>query len=201
MPLAKDSKRMACFEWGGRKFMNNILCFGLPCAPGIYQSMNQVGLNFLRKNGVKATLYLDDRLIVTTPRSEAHRQRLMQGEEVCKEAWLAAATLIALGGFVNIEKSEFIPKQRMEFLGFILDTESETVEIPEIRWNALKTKIQKAMASERVSMKDLERIRGTQASMAEVFPNMRMIIRQITMLICQVIISSKINKDNNASLI
>ena len=43
-----------------------------------------------------------------------------------------------------------------------------------------------AARSTKVSYKELERIRGTQASMAEVFPNMRMLIRQITMLLCQV---------------
>ncbi|CBY11109.1 unnamed protein product [Oikopleura dioica] len=185
MPLAEESKKMACFEWGGKKFVNNILCFGLPAAPGIYQNMNLVGINFLRKNGIKATLYLDDRLIIITPKSEAHRQKLLEGKEVCKEAWITAATLVALGGFVNIEKSEFIPKQRMEFLGFILDSETETIEIPQSRWLALKAKLQQALHSERTSLKELERIRGTQASMAEVFPNMRMLIRQITMLICQ----------------
>ncbi|CBY07384.1 unnamed protein product [Oikopleura dioica] len=185
MPLAEESKKMACFEWGGKKFVNNILCFGLPAAPGIYQSMNLVGINFLRKNGIKATLYLDDRLVVITPKSEAHRLRLLEGKEVCKEAWVTAATLVALGGFVNIEKSEFIPKQRMEFLGFILDSETETIEIPQSRWLALKAKLQQALNSERTSLKELERIRGTQASMAEVFPNMRMLIRQITMLIGQ----------------
>ena len=139
--------------------MNNILCFGLPAAPGIFQSMNKVAVNFLRKNGVKITLYLDDRLCIITPKSEAHRQKLISGKEVCKEAWLTAATLVALGGYVNIQKSEFIPSTRIEFLGFIVDTMEETVEIPPSRWKALKERITRASKSKRVAFKELEKIR------------------------------------------
>ena len=159
--------------------------------------LNSVGVNFLRKNGVKATLYLDDRLVIVTPKSEAHRKKLISGEIVCKEAWITAAVLVALGGFVNIEKSEFIPAPRMEFLGFILDADEETVEIPSGRWKALKSKIEEASRSTRVSCKELERIRGTQASMAEVFPNMRMLIRQITLLLCQVTIMKSSKRTEN----
>ena len=159
MPLTPESRQMACFEWGGRKFVNNIMCFGLPFAPGVYQTMNKVGINFLRKNGIKVTLYLDDRLCVITPKSEAHRRRLVSGKQVCKEAWITAATLIALGGYVNIEKSQFIPSTRIEFLGFILDSAEETVEVPPGRWKTLKDKINKAVSSDRIELKELERIR------------------------------------------
>ena len=111
--------------------------------------MNSVGVNFLRKNGIKATLYLDDRLVIITPKSEAHRKKLISGEAICKEAWVTAAVLVALGGFVNIQKSEFIPAPRMEFLGFILDADAETVEIPPGRWQALKAKIEEAASQHR----------------------------------------------------
>ena len=186
MPLAAESKKMACFKWGGHVFENNILAFGLPAAPGQYQLLNSVGINFLRRNGIKITLYLDDRLLVVTPESEEQRQKLLEEEVICKEVWVVAATLVAMGGFVNIEKSEFKPTQRIEFLGFILDTEKETVEIPEGRWQVLKKRMQEAQSKPTVELKLLERIRGTQASMVEVFSNMRMMIRQITILITQV---------------
>lgn len=192
MPLSKESRRMACFEWGDQIFENRILAFGLPSAPGYYQMMNLVGINFLRRNGIKITLYLDDRLLIVTPKSENHRKKLLSGEEVGKEVWITAAVLAALGGYVNIAKSEFMPTQRIEFLGFILDTDSETVEIPPGRWIALKERIQKAKANAEPEVKLLERIRGTMASMAAVFPNMRMIIRQTTLLILKAEMENKI---------
>ena len=166
-------------------FVNNILAFGIPSAPGIYQLLNSVGVNFLRRNNIKITLYLDDRLLIVTPESDEHRRKLLTGEETCREVWITAALLVALGGYVNIEKSEMKPTQRIEFLGFILDTKKETVEIPEGRWNALKQRIREAETKEKVEVRALERIRGTMASMAEVFPNMRMLIRQTTILISE----------------
>ena len=183
MKLSEESKRMACLEWGGITFENNIAAFGLPQCPGYYQLMNSVGVNFLRRNGIKITLYLDDRLLIVTPKSDEHKNRLLSGEEIGKEVWATAATLVALGGYVNLEKSEFKPSTRIEFLGFILDSEKESVEIPPGRWNKLKLRIQKAKEEERPEVKLLERIRGTMASMSTVFPNMRMLIRQTTLLI------------------
>ncbi|CBY30545.1 unnamed protein product [Oikopleura dioica] len=191
MPLAAESKKMACFKWGNYIFENNILAFGIPAAPGMYQLLNSVGINFLRQNGIKITLYLDDRLLIISPKSENHRKKLLTEEILCKEVWLVAATLVALGGFVNIKKSEFKPTQRIEFLGFILDTNKETVEIPEGRWNTLKKRMRDAESGKMVELKLLERIRGTQASMVEVFSNMRMLIRQITILIMQTELEKK----------
>ena len=186
MPLAAESRKMACFKWGNMVFENRILAFGIPAAPGQYQLLNSVGVNFLRKQGIKITLYLDDRLLIITPESEEQRQKILSEEIIAKEVWLVAATLVALGGFVNLEKSEFKPTQRIEFLGFELDTAKETVEIPKGRWQQLKKRMEEAEKGERVELKLLERIRGTQASMVEVFPNMRMLIRQLTILITQV---------------
>ncbi|CAG5086611.1 Oidioi.mRNA.OKI2018_I69.PAR.g11282.t1.cds [Oikopleura dioica] len=185
LPLSEESRKMACFEWGGQRFRNNILAFGLPAAPGIYQLMNLCGVNFLRKNGIKITLYLDDRLLIVTPASDKERKQLLEGKQTSREVWATAATLVALGGYVNIEKSTFLPTQRIEFLGFILDTVKETVEIPPQRWNALISLMNEALEKQLVEMKLLERIRGTMASMAEVFPNMRLLIRQTTLLIKQ----------------
>ncbi|CAG5084489.1 Oidioi.mRNA.OKI2018_I69.PAR.g10653.t1.cds [Oikopleura dioica] len=191
LPLSEESKKLACFDWGGQYFRNNILAFGIPAAPGIYQLMNLCGVNFLRKNGIKITLYLDDRLLAVTPESEEDRRQLLAGEKVGKEVWATVATLVALGGYVNITKSTFKPTQRIEFLGFILDTESETVEIPMQRWAALKNLMKEAEAKTEVPSQMLERIRGTMASMAEVLPNMRMLIRQTTILISQALREEK----------
>ncbi|CAG5094395.1 Oidioi.mRNA.OKI2018_I69.XSR.g13518.t1.cds [Oikopleura dioica] len=185
LPLSEESKKMACFGWGGQRFKNNILAFGLPAAPGIYQLMNLCGVNFLRKNGIKITLYLDDRLLIVSPASEEDRKQLLEGKKISREVWATAATLVALGGFVNIEKSTFLPTQRLEFLGFILDTTKETVEIPPQRWKALTALMEEAQNKQLVEAKLLERIRGTMASMAEVFSNMRLLIRQTTLLIKQ----------------
>ncbi|CAG5104071.1 Oidioi.mRNA.OKI2018_I69.chr1.g1079.t1.cds [Oikopleura dioica] len=191
LPLSEESKKLACFEWGGQYFRNNILAFGIPAAPGIYQLMNLCGVNFLRKNGIKITLYLDDRLLAVTPESEEERRQLLSGEKTSKEVWATVATLVALGGYVNIAKSTFEPTQRIEFLGFILDTENETVEIPIQRWSALKNLMRDAEAEAEIPTRTLERIRGTMASMAEVLPNMRMLIRQTTILISEAIRNEK----------
>ncbi|CBY11034.1 unnamed protein product [Oikopleura dioica] len=51
--------------------------------------------------------------------------------------------------------------------------------------------MREAESGETVELKLLERIRGTQASMAEVFSNMRMLIRQITILIVQTELQKK----------
>ncbi|CAG5103684.1 Oidioi.mRNA.OKI2018_I69.chr1.g887.t1.cds [Oikopleura dioica] len=191
LPLSEESRKMACFEWGGQVFRNNILAFGIPAAPGIYQLMNLCGVNFLRKNGVRITLYLDDRLLAITPDSDKERKELLTGEKISKEVWATVATLVALGGYVNIAKSTFTPTQRIEFLGFILDTTEETVEIPLQRWEALKTLMKDAEAKKTIQTKTLERIRGTMASMAEVLTNMRMLIRQTTILISQALREEK----------
>lgn len=76
MPLSRESRKLAAFKWGKEYFVNNILAFGIPAAPGIYQLMNSVAINFLKLNGVKITLYLDDRLLIVSPKSEQVSSRI-----------------------------------------------------------------------------------------------------------------------------
>jgi len=178
--LDNFSKEMAYCKYAGEFFRYNAAAFGLPKVPGIYQTINSVAVNILRDMGHNVYLYLDDRLFITRPKSEAHAQKLLSGEEVPEGPFLGMLIMTMLGTCINRAKSELIPKTRIEFLGYIIDTILCIVAIPQGKWELFCKEAIEIRDSKSVTPKALEKIRGKMAAFALVALNMRLYIRRIT---------------------
>ena len=68
--LDNFSRNLAFCEYGGQRFRYRAAAFGFPKIPGIYQLINGVPLNYLRRAGHQAFLYLDDRLFIVRPKNK-----------------------------------------------------------------------------------------------------------------------------------
>ena len=178
--LDKFSKNMAYCSYGGEFFRYNAAAFGLPKIPGVYQLVNSVAVNILRKWGFHVFLYLDDRLFLTRPKNKEEEEALLSGKLIPKGPLLGMMLMTALGTCLNRPKCELIPTRRIEFLGFILDTNLCTIEIPTGKWEKFCEEARKILESKKVKTKDLEKLRGKMASFTLVALNMRLYIRRIT---------------------
>ncbi|XP_040290011.1 uncharacterized protein LOC121002639 [Bufo bufo] len=76
-----------------------------------------------------------------------------------------------LGFLLNIEKSCLIPARRMEFLGFTVDSLSESLSLPTAKLRAIRKELRHALLIPHLSLRHLARIIGLLASSIQaVFP-------------------------------
>jgi hypothetical protein len=172
------SSKMAAMKWGDVTFAYRAAAFGIPRIPSEYQLINGAPINFLRNRGHIILLYLDDRLLVIRPKSDKERQDLLDGKIIPGTAFAMCALATALGTFIHREKSTFLPVQRLEYLGFIFDTEKETIAIPQPKWDKFKAEVESILALDHVNVKALERIRGKCVHFMYVERRMRLYIRE-----------------------
>jgi hypothetical protein len=142
-------------------------------------------INYLRKQGHLILLYLDDRLVIERPESDEERADLLSGKKIPRSAFAICALASALGTFIHREKSTFIPTQRLEFLGFIFDTEKETIAIPQAKWDKFKQEVTSLLSKGHIPVKALERIRGKCVHFMYVERKMRLYIREQNEAIAQ----------------
>ena len=169
--LSTWSKPDHGFKFGSLIYRAIGLPFGLSVSPPKFQMLNKVAINALNRRGFLAYLYLDDRLVLSTVRPPPNH--------TSKQNFGLLCLLTAFGGFLSLSKCQLIPAQRMEFLGFILDTKKQTVEIPKQKYSATMEMIQKWLQSSTYfDIHQLEKIRGKLNSWLIVIPMLRLFIRE-----------------------
>ena len=150
--------------------------FGIRDAPPYFQLLNRVATNALSKmsiNDLFVFLYLDDRLVVQTyddPKFSEHQTTM--------GTFLLALLLTCFGGFVSLNKSEWRPTTRIEFLGMLLDTVKCEIEVPRAKYEKTMTQIDEFLASEVKDIELLEKIRGRIVSWLVVCPTLRLYLRE-----------------------
>ena len=119
LPIHQADRKYLRFRWGGKLYQFGVLPFGLSSAPRVFTRVLKAPMAFLRKQGLKSVVYLDD-FCLANPHALARKKTLTT-------AWL----LSRLGFVVNWKKSSTHPSQKEEFLGFIVDTVIFLVVLPQ----------------------------------------------------------------------
>ena len=118
IPVARDHQQYLTFSWKGVYYCYTCLPNGYSQAPYIFTKLVKVPFGYLRKQGHSSAVYIDDTYLQgDTPR-------------LChNNAWDTEKLLWDLGFHIHPDKSVWIPSQRLEFLGFILDSNAMTVTL------------------------------------------------------------------------
>ena len=96
--------------------------FGTSQSAGRFQSLNSVGVNAMNLANLPVWLYLDDR--ITRLLGNFNTQN---GTVTFLGCGMLVVLLVALGGFLNIKKSQLVPVQTIEFLGVQICSKTETI--------------------------------------------------------------------------
>ena len=113
IPVHPDSRKYLRFVAFGRVYQFRALCFGLVLAPQVFARVMAPVSSILHSMGIRLSCYLDDWLIQSSSR-EAVLHNLQVVLNLCRE----------FGIVVNPEKSNFVPSQRVLYLGTVLDSRS-----------------------------------------------------------------------------
>lgn len=110
IPVCAEHQTYLGFEFQSVYYVWCVLPFGLSCSPYFFNKCLRPLVTFLRQQGIRVVLYVDDCLIIA-PKSciTDHRDFTLQ-------------TFEELGFIINYDKSQLVPTTRLEFLGYIIDT-------------------------------------------------------------------------------
>ena len=177
--LHPESRVLCCFEFEGRYIMYYALPFGERISPYSFQIANLIPVNYARLHGILVTLYLDDRLVCEPALSDTNQIDPNLGYNT----FLVVLLIIASGGFINLQKSNFCPTTQDEFLGMNLNTESCVISIPPAKWEKITNKLKHWITKDIIPLSELEIIRGELCSFILATKYLKIYIRAQTQLI------------------
>ncbi|KAL9963440.1 hypothetical protein ACROYT_G026951 [Oculina patagonica] len=111
-------------------FVDNRLCFGVSCAPAIFNRLSNAIVRMMARRGFQSVVnYLDDFLIIGNTHAE------------CQQGLITLIRLLHLLGFNVSWKKVVSPSQRVTFLGIELDSTTMSLRLPSDKLDQLNTLI------------------------------------------------------------
>ena len=108
-----------------QNFVDNRLCFGLSCAPSIFNRLSNAIVRVMHRCGFSCVInYLDHFLIISKSRDD------------CQRALLSLINLLHSLGFKVSWKRVVSPAQRVTFLGIELDSQTLSLRLPKTSYIA-----------------------------------------------------------------
>ena len=118
VPIRPADRDWLRFLWHGKHYRFTCLPQGFTSAPRIFTRLLKPVFALFRKFGLITTCYIDDCIFIA-----ASRDKLMD------QLRFALQVFDSLGLTVNVGKSSLTPSQKVEFLGFIIDSVNMSISI------------------------------------------------------------------------
>ncbi|MFN0318604.1 MAG: reverse transcriptase domain-containing protein, partial [Burkholderiales bacterium] len=135
-------------EWRGHFYVFLALPFGLSSAPHAFTKLTRPVVRYLRANGVRCVLMLDDGLVVLRP------------SDVAQVAFVRD-TITRAGFTIAEEKSNWVPSPRAEaFLGYTIDIQEGTLAISRKRVEKLTAQLSNISVTKPVRRRELASLAG-----------------------------------------
>jgi len=148
-----DCHKFLGFQWETKGVSEysvfTVLPFGLSTACYLFTKLLRPLVRYWRGRGLKAIVYLDDGIVAVRGLERAQHESLLVKEDLEKE-----------GLVVNLEKTQWSPSDRIEWLGFIVDLSKGEFTVPEDKIKALKLKLREVQSAGLVRAKCLASVIG-----------------------------------------
>ena len=142
--VAEEHQKFLSFQWKKKCFNFTCLPFGLSAAPWTFTKVTRPVIQFLRARGVRMVVYLDAMLF------------LQQEEEGLLEIRGVVLDLFEnLGFLVNYKKSELSPVQKINFLGFMIDSQEMKISLPAEKVDSTVREARKFFTTHQISARQL----------------------------------------------
>jgi hypothetical protein len=153
IPVRPKDRKYLRFSLENQLFEFNCLPFGLSSAPYTFTKIMKPVTHALRKKGVVCVNYLDDFFII----GETF-------QECSQSVDLTVSLLTSLGFIINSRKSVLTPSTRCKFLGFLLDTNRLTLELPREKKSKIKQRVEHFKNKTSCLIQEFARFIGTLVS-------------------------------------
>jgi hypothetical protein len=149
IPLYPDDKEFLQFRWRGKGYQFLSLCFGLASAPWAFTKILKPVVAFLRRQGIRIIIYLDDILILNQSK-----------KRVEKDFATTVRILEACGFLINTEKSIGEGAKYIEYLGLLINSEKLSLSLLPKKKGEIVLLCEKALNAESISLRDIAKILG-----------------------------------------
>jgi hypothetical protein len=136
------------FFWKGPLEEFACLLFGLALPQVFHENYGPV-VALLCRSGIRLIIYLDDLLFMNT-----------SAEGLWQDLATARYLLENLGFVINLEKSVFVPTQKLEFLGFVIHRIDMILVLPTDKVKSIKSLCRNLLEQQVVSVRDLSQLIG-----------------------------------------
>ena len=150
IPIRQEDRKLLKFIWENKLYQYTCLPNGLAQAPRNFTRILKPVFAYLATKGVIAFGYIDDTFVMGCSFQECERGILLLKD-----------ILERLGFFINVEKSVFTPATKIEFLGFILDSENMTIVPTQNKKEKTITMISSLLAQRRPKIRQVAKVVGT----------------------------------------
>ena len=151
LAISEKDRKFLRFQLGEQLYEFTCLPNGLSSGPRIFTKILKVPLTWLRQNyGIIITGYIDDTLLVAD-----------SAEKLAKQTVIAADLFHELGFVISEKKSVVQPTQKLQFLGFVIDTESGVITLPLEKSSNLRNAIRNLLNSRSVSLRQFAKVLGS----------------------------------------
>ena len=149
LPIAKQYKKYLHFIWKDQLYEYQCLCFGLSLAPFYFTKVMKPIFSQLRSEGINSTYYIDDSLYLN------HLAKKLEADTN-----QAMTLLHSLGFIVNDEKSSLTPSQQIIHLGFVIDTVTYSVSLPDQKVDKIKEECYNLLKANKVTIRQFSKLIG-----------------------------------------
>ena len=150
VPIQKSSQTFLRFIWGTKHYTFLGVPFGLSTAPRIFIKLLKPVAAFLRKQGYRIIIYLDDFLLLASSKAEALRLTQM-----------SLSLLQSLVFLINWTKSTLSPVQSVTYLGFVISSVNLTIYLPKAKVQRVYAVCNNALSQPKMSGRQLASLLGT----------------------------------------
>lgn len=149
VPIAKEHQKYLKFTWKGQLFQYACLPFGLSSSPRIFTKLLKPVYSTLRNQGHVNVGYIDDSFLEGETKPE------------CKNNIDASIELfMSLGFMINYEKSILIPAQKLDFLGFTINSIDMNVKVAEAKIDSIIDMCTKMCMITHTTVRELSKVIG-----------------------------------------
>jgi hypothetical protein len=149
VPIHPAFRKFFGFKVGDRYGVYNVICFGLSEACYAFTKIAQEPLIELRSRGIPVSGYIDD----------GHTAARTYGRTL-RQGYLIIRFMAALGAFFGLPKCNLKPLQELRWLGFLLNTLSETFKVAPSKLAKIKEALQAAIDKPTTSTWELASLAG-----------------------------------------
>ena len=151
--------RFLVFRFNGKFYCYVCIPFGLSSAPRKFTKLLKPVISFLRRQGITCIIYIDDLWLMALTYS------------ACLRSMFNAANLLSKVGFLlNKKKSHPVPSQEVVALGYIVNSVSMTVSLPQHKTEDVIHHCTELLHSHKPSIRYIARVLGKMIACFPVLP-------------------------------
>ncbi len=149
LPVHASHQKYLRFHWRNKLYQYQTVPFGLSPAPREFTKLLKPVMGVLRRLGIRILIYLDDIILLNQdPEVLIHDRD--------STIWI----LQSLGFIINWEKSSLIPKKKVQYLGWVINSHSMNLSLPEEKLQDLLTECYQVVTSKMVTVRQLSKLIG-----------------------------------------